>query len=170
MTSLPEHQNSNLFDLVGRVALVTGSNRGNGYAIAKGLNEVGAKVIRIDIAFDSKLNTDDYEFDLTNIAEIPSLIEKISSKHGRIDALINNAGVSISSANPYNDIGAYDKTLAVNLHAAFSLCSTVCPVMAANKGGAIVNITSLGAELAFPDNPSYQISSRAKTAYQGIGA
>ncbi len=158
MTFPPEHKNTNLFDLAGRVVLVTGSNRGNGFAIAKGLNEVGAKVIRIDIAFDSKLNTEDFEFDLTNLSQIPSLIENISSKYGRIDALVNNAGISIASANPYDDISAYDKTLSVNLHAAFSLCSAVCPVMAANKGGAIVNITSLGAELGFHDNPSYQIS------------
>jgi NAD(P)-dependent dehydrogenase (short-subunit alcohol dehydrogenase family) len=146
------------FSVSNRVVVITGSNRGNGFAIANGLSNAGAKVVRIDINFDNKLNTEDIEFDLTNQTKIKSLIENISKKYGRIDALVNNAGVSIASANPYADESTYEKTLSVNLHAAFAMCSAVCPIMANHKSGSIVNITSLGAELAFPNNPSYQIS------------
>jgi NAD(P)-dependent dehydrogenase (short-subunit alcohol dehydrogenase family) len=88
-----------LFSVKDKVILVTGSNRGYGYAIAEGLNKAGAIVIRIDLSFDTRSNTDDFEFDLANKIQIKSLVEKINKKYGRIDALVNNAGVSISSAN-----------------------------------------------------------------------
>jgi len=146
------------FSVHNRVVVITGSNRGNGFAIANGLSNAGAKVVRIDLAFTNKLNTEDIEFDLTSHKKIKSLVEDIAKKYGRIDALVNNAGISIASAYPYADEYSYEKTLSVNLHAAFAMCSAVCPIMASHKAGSIVNITSLGAELAFPNNPSYQIS------------
>ena len=146
------------FNVANRVVIVTGSDRGNGFAIANGLCNAGAKVVRIDLAFHSKLNTDDIEFDLTNQTKIKSLVDDIFVKYGRIDGLVNNAGISLASTNPYADAPIYEKTLSINLHAAFAMCSAVCPIMASNKSGSIVNITSLGAELAFPNNPSYQIS------------
>ena len=147
-----------LFNVVNRVVVITGSNRGNGFAMANGLSNAGAKVIRIDLAFDNKLNTNDIVFDLANQSQIKSLVKDITIKFGRIDALVNNAGVSIVSTSPYSDDSTYEKTLSINLHAAFAMCSAVCPVMAHQKTGSIINITSLGAELAFPNNPAYQIS------------
>jgi gluconate 5-dehydrogenase len=150
---------SDYFSLADRVVVVTGSNRGNGLAIANGLKNVGAMVVRIDLEFDSKLGTDDIIFDLSNRAGIKNLVGDIAKEYGRIDALVNNAGVSLASKSPYSDDDlTYDKTLSINLHAAFSMCSAVCPIMANEKAGSIVNITSLGAELAFPSNPSYQVS------------
>jgi gluconate 5-dehydrogenase len=146
------------FSVANRVVVITGSNRGNGFAIANGLSNAGAKVVRIDLTFNNKLNSEDIEFDLTNQKEIKSLVEHIAQKYGRIDGLVNNAGISLASANPYADESTYEKTLSINLHAAFTFCSSVCPIMASHKFGSIVNITSLGAELAFPNNPSYQIS------------
>ena len=58
------------FSVSNRVVVITGSNRGNGFAIATGLSNAGAKVVRIDLAFDNKLNTEDIEFDLTNQTKI----------------------------------------------------------------------------------------------------
>jgi hypothetical protein len=54
------------FSVANRVVVVTGSNRGNGFAIANGLRHVGAQVVRIDLAFDNKLDTDDVVFDLSD--------------------------------------------------------------------------------------------------------
>lgn len=86
------------------------------------------------------------------------MITKIVSDYGRIDALVNNAGISISSDYPYSDLETYNKTISVNLTSAFLLCGAVCPIMASQLKGAIVNITSIGAQLGFPDNPAYQVS------------
>ena len=82
-----------LFDVKDRVVVVTGSNRGNGLAIALGLSKVGATVIRVDLGFDEKIGTYDIEFDLSNSKEIGSLVKNVHNKYGRIDALVNNAGV-----------------------------------------------------------------------------
>jgi len=161
LSPYPENEfreRTNQFDITDRVVVVTGSNRGNGFAIANGLKNAGAKVVRIDLAFTNTLDTHDIDFDLTNHAEIKGLIHGVENKYGRIDAMVNNAGVSIASANAYDDLLTYEKTLALNLHSAFAMCAAVCPIMANQKSGSIINITSLGAELAFPDNPSYQIS------------
>ena len=147
-----------LFDVKDRVVVATGSNRGNGLAIALGLSKVGATVIRIDLGFDEKIGTYDIEFDLSNSKGIGSLVRNVHNKYGRIDALVNNAGVTIPSSNPYIDDAAYEKTMSINLHSAFVMCAAVCPIMAKNKSGSIINITSLGAELGFPNNPSYQMS------------
>ncbi len=146
------------FNVTDRVVIVTGSNRGNGLAIAEGLSGVGSKVIRIDLSFDSEVNSDDIVLDLSNLKEINNAVKEIAKKYGRIDALVNNAGISIASQDPYFDYSSYEKTLSINLHAAFVMSSSVCSIMASQNSGSIVNISSLGAELAFPNNPSYQIS------------
>ena len=149
---------SNLFDVNDRVVVVTGSNRGIGYAVANGLKAQNARVIRIGKNFESSIGTDDRILDLNRHSEIPKTITQIIADYGRIDALVNNAGVSITSEFPYSDLNSYDKTISINLTAAFLLCGAVCPVMASQSRGTIVNITSIGAQLGFPDNPAYQVS------------
>ncbi len=146
------------FDLSERNIIVTGSNKGNGLAIAKGLGELGAKIIRIDKKFNTKLKSDDYEFDLSELSKIPNLVSTLSKKYKKIYGLVNNAGITIPSQNPYKDYKSYNDTLNVNLHSVFILSSELCPIMAKNKIGSIINITSLGAHQGFKGNPSYQIS------------
>jgi NAD(P)-dependent dehydrogenase (short-subunit alcohol dehydrogenase family) len=147
-----------IFDLSKKNIIVTGSNRGNGLAISKGLIKAGAKVIRIDKKFNTNLNSDDYQFDLSKISEIPNLVLMLSKKYKKIFGLVNNAGITVATDNPYKDFKAYEETLNVNLHSVFVLSSEICPIMAKNKDGSIINITSLGAHLGFEGNPSYQIS------------
>tara|TARA_B100000768_G_scaffold170310_1_gene176608 strand:- start:10934 stop:11665 length:732 start_codon:yes stop_codon:yes gene_type:complete len=147
-----------LFDLSNRNIIVTGSNRGNGLAIANGLIDAGANVFGIDLEIDNKHNFKQFKVDLTNIDKVNDLIDQIALKYGAIKGLVNNAGVSLASENPYNDSLLYRKTLEVNLNAVFFLTSKVCEMMKKSGGGSVINITSLGADLGFPDNPSYQIS------------
>lgn len=146
------------FDLTGKIIIVTGSNQGNGFAISKGLVEAGAKVVRIDKEFNTILNSDDYKFDLSKIEKIPDLISDISKKYKKIFGLVNNAGITIPTSNPYKNFKAYKETLNINLDSIFVLCSVMCPILAKNKTGSIVNITSLGAHIGFEGNPSYQVS------------
>lgn len=149
-----------LFDVTDKVVVVTGSARGNGLAIARGFAEARARVVRVDLQFDESSRiavADDKAFDLREHHRIPDLVGDIIARYGRIDALINNAGVSISRQDPY-EISVLEETISVNLRASYKLCGVVCPIMASQGAGSIVNITSLGAELGFPDNPSYQVS------------
>ena len=148
----------NLFSVKSKVVIITGGNRGNGFALAKGLAELGAIIIRIDLEFDNNLNTNDIIFDISKTEEIKKIVVDINNQYGKIDGLINNAGVSIQSEKPYEDFLNYQKTLSINLNAAFAFSSSVASIMSNRGKGSIINITSLGAERGFPSNPSYQIS------------
>lgn len=138
--------------------MVTGSNQGNGLAIAKGLELAGAKVVCIDCKFDNHSSESHIRFDLNEHEKIPDLIKKIVTRFGQIDGLVNNAGITIDSKHPYSDLQSFEKTLSINLTAGFVISSEVCKAMELQSYGSIINITSLGAELGFPNNPSYQAS------------
>ena len=95
--------------------------------------------------------------DLRDKIDIDRLVSTVVEESGCIDVLINNAGVSLSSDNCYNE-DIWDRTFEINLKGAFLLSSKVAEVMKKKNKGSIINITSLGAELGFPDNPSYVAS------------
>ena len=147
----------NYFSIKNKKIIVTGGNRGNGLAISKGLIDNGALVIRVDKSFDDQIGSHDFICDLSSMEAIRKLIHELKNHTQVIDGLVNNAGISLQSDNPYSDYDAYQKTISVNLNAVFYLTSEVIPFMK-NKGGSIINITSLGAHLGFPNNPAYQIS------------
>jgi len=127
--------------------------------IAAGFYEYGAKVIRIDLNLKKhKLyKFDDYIIDLTKQKLVDRCVNEIKHKYGRIDVLINNAGVTTNSTNFYDE-KILKKTLSVNLIAAYNLSNKVCNIMSKRKKGSIINITSLAAERGFIGNPAYQVS------------
>lgn len=154
-----------LFLVKDKVVIITGAGREIGRAIAEAMAERGALVYCVDILFTHRIpqNLKDYLFekkcDITNVTEFKKICNAIFKKHRRIDVLINNAGLTY----PKNNTGMYpkylwDKTINVNLTAAFTCSQIVCEYMAKNKKGAIINITSLNAERAFPGNPAYVAS------------
>ena len=151
--------NKKLFNIKNFVTIVTGSGRGIGLKIAEGFYEYGAKVIRIDLNLKKhKLyKFDDYIIDLTKQKLVDRCVNEIKHKYGRIDVLINNAGVTTNSTNFYDE-KILKKTLSVNLIAAYNLSNKVCKIMSKRKKGSIINITSLAAERGFIGNPSYQVS------------
>lgn len=149
------------FSVNKKVFIVTGSSSGNGLAISNGLIDEGATVIAIDkeSVHGSKFSNF-FQLDITDKKELDKTIKTIFEKFGIIDGLVNNAGISISSNNPYHET-TISKTLSVNINAPLYLSWKVAEKMKESKGGSIVNICSLGAHLAFPGNPSYQISKAA---------
>ena len=151
--------NKKLFNIKNFVTIVTGSGRSIGLKIAASFYEYGAKVIRIDLNLKKhKLyKFDDYIIDLTKQKLVDRCVNEIKHKYGRIDVLINNAGVTINSTNFYDE-KILKKTLSVNLIAAYNLSNKVCKIMSKRKKGSIINITSLAAERGFIGNPSYQVS------------
>jgi len=153
-----------IFNIKSKVVVVTGSGRGNGKAIADGFLKRGSLVCGIDIHFEElEKEYENYfkiSFNLEELDKIPELVKIIYNRHRRIDVLINNAGISLSGENPYNE-ELLEKTLTVNLKAPYILSYHVAKVMSKKKAGSIINITSLGASLGFPDNPSYQVSKSA---------
>ncbi len=148
---------TNLFDLSGKIALVTGASRGIGEAIAKLLAEQGAHVIVSSRKIDGcqlvadKINNaggsaEALACHVGNMEQIENTFAFIKEKFGKLDILVNNA-----ATNPYfghildTDLGAYSKTVDVNIRGYFFMSIEAGKLMRANGGGAIVNTASVNA-------------------------
>jgi 2-deoxy-D-gluconate 3-dehydrogenase len=156
------------FNLEGRVALVTGSGTGIGAAIARGLARAGADVICNDRTDEAARTSEEIRglgrrsnslgADLSQRAAQDDLVERSIREFGRIDFLINNAGIiRRTPAADYSD-DDWDMVLEINLTAPFRLARKVGKLMLEQKRGRIVNIASL---LAFQGGilvPSYAAS------------
>ncbi|SFT84909.1 gluconate 5-dehydrogenase [Actinopolyspora lacussalsi subsp. righensis] len=159
---------SELFDLTGRVALVTGSSRGIGNAVAKGLAEAGATVVlngrdrqRAAEARDALraavpgAECDVVCFDVTDEAEVVEGVAEISHRHGGIDVLVNNAG--FQHREPMFDLSVerWEEVLRTDLTSAFLVGRTVARDMVRRGSGRIINICSVQTELARPSIAPY---------------
>lgn len=146
---------TNLFDLTGKVALVTGASRGIGEAIAHLLAQHGAHVIvssrKIDgceavasAIRDKGGKASALACHVGEMAQIEATFETIKSQFGTLDILVNNA-----AANPYfghildTDLAAYDKTVDVNLRGYFFMSVTAGNMMKQQGGGVILNTASV---------------------------
>src|SRR5258708_36481547 len=148
---------ASLSDLSGRVALVTGPSRGIGSAIAGLLAEHGAQVVlssrkQADLDAEAERINARYPERATPIAahagrpeDLESLVKEVMERFSRIDILVNNA-----ATNPYfgpligAELGAWDKTFEVNLRGVFLLTKLVYEASMEARGGAIVNVASIG--------------------------
>jgi len=145
-----------LFDLTGRVALVTGGTRGLGRAILRTLALAGADVVVASRKQDSCQEAADEVRALGRHAlahcchvghwdEIQGLVDAACDEFGRIDILVNNAGLAPTYPNPQGVTEElWDKTIGVNLKGPFRLMALVGEQMLARGGGSIVNISSIG--------------------------
>ena len=151
---------TNIFSLKGATAIVTGAGRGNGWAIAKGLYEYGARVLSIDLVHEETLDAPHFHQiigDARDTAFIKRICEQAYTKGSGRDILVNNAGITQVKEGKYPR-KAWDETLAINLTAAFEWTREAAEWMKKAQGGSIINITSLGASLGFPNNPAYVAS------------
>lgn len=155
----------NLFSIKDKVVLITGGGRGIGFHLANNMAIRGAYVYCIDIKFQKKIRTAtvanlfQINCDLTNKKKFEKVCNRIFTKHKKIDVLINNAGVTFpETGTEFYPEKHWDKTLAVNLTSAFNCSQTVIKYMIENNHGSIINITSINAELGFPNNPAYVAS------------
>jgi NAD(P)-dependent dehydrogenase (short-subunit alcohol dehydrogenase family) len=137
------------FDLTGRVALVTGGTRGLGRAIIRTLAQAGADVVvssrKQDACEEAAREVRAHCCHVGHWDELDGLVDAAYAEFGRVDVLVNNAGIAPTYPNPQGVTEElWDKTLAVNLKGPFRLTSLVGERMVAGDGGSIVNITSIG--------------------------
>ncbi len=148
-----------LFDLVGKIALITGGTHGLGMAMAKGLGKAGATIVinghssqqKIDDALaiykNEGINAVGYKFDVTNETEVVSNIAAIQREVGLIDILVNNAGIIKRTPLEHMEVADFKQVIEVDLVAPFIMSKHVVQGMIERKSGKIINICSMMSEL-----------------------
>ena len=152
------------FGLQGRVVIVTGAAQGIGEACARRFAREGARVVIADVAdargqaLADELQAEYRHCDVGDKAQVDALVAQVLAAHGRIDVLVNNAG--IFKAADFLDVteADFDAVLRVNLKGAFLVGQAVARVMAQAGRGAIVNMSSVNSVLAIPSIASYNVS------------
>jgi NAD(P)-dependent dehydrogenase (short-subunit alcohol dehydrogenase family) len=152
------------FGLQGRVCIVTGGAQGIGEACARRFAREGAPVVIADIAdargqaLAEELGALYVHCDVGEKGQVEALVARCLAAHGRIDVLVNNAG--IFKAADFLDISEadFDAVLRINLKGAFLVGQAVARVMAQAGRGAIVNMSSVNGVLAIPNIASYNVS------------
>jgi NAD(P)-dependent dehydrogenase (short-subunit alcohol dehydrogenase family) len=127
--------------LEGKVAVVTGGAQGIGRAIAVGLAAEGAEVVIADL----KPPEGGIRADVANEDDVRQVVDETVDRHGRLDILVNNAGLYASLAmRPFTEIplDEWRQVMDVNVASMFLTCRAAVPVMRAQGGGKIVNISS----------------------------
>jgi NAD(P)-dependent dehydrogenase (short-subunit alcohol dehydrogenase family) len=155
---------NNIFSIKGLVAIVTGASRGIGATIANGLNEAGADVYgigrsNVPIMEQEEILYNYEKCDINNTVEFKKFCKNIFNVTGRIDILVNAAGISIIDNERMDYLDYFDNTIKTNLRSAFSCSKIVSDYMfLSESGGSIINITSIAGQIGFPNNPAYVAS------------
>lgn len=155
-----------LFDIEGKIALITGSGRGLGLCYAKGYLKAGATVILNDVVQKdldetvAQLRSEGYNaygycFDVSDEEAVKTAVDRMEQEVGPIDILINNAGIHRRAPLEEMTAANWRKVIDVNLTSAFLVGQAVALHMIKRGKGKIINITSLNAELARTNIANY---------------
>jgi gluconate 5-dehydrogenase len=155
-----------LFDLTGKTALITGSSRGLGLTIARGLAMAGATVVlngtqqppleqAVESLREQGLEASGRCFDVTDAQAVAASVEAIEREIGPIGILVNNAGLQRRAPFLEMSLDDFRKVLDVNLTGAFIVGQSVARRMVARRSGKIINILSLNAVMARPSLANY---------------
>ena len=156
-----------VFKLDGRVALITGGNRGLGFAMARALAEAGADVVvtsrqlekaeqsAIALAEATGRRTLGLAVDVTEAQQVETMISSILQAFGRIDILVNNAGINIRKPIEEFDEASWDRVQETNLKAPFLCSRAVAGYMKQQRWGRVINIASMMGLTALPERSAY---------------
>jgi NAD(P)-dependent dehydrogenase (short-subunit alcohol dehydrogenase family) len=169
-----------------RIAIVTGGNRGIGFEICRQLARRGLRVIltsrgaangraAVKQLTGEGLDLDYHEMDVTSASDIKSLAEYLAMQYGRLDALVNNAGVLLDPRGSRfldSKVRTYRDTFETNFFGPLQLCQALVPIMKQNGYGRIVNVSSGMGQLFDMGNssPAYRVSKTALNALTRIVA
>jgi 2-deoxy-D-gluconate 3-dehydrogenase len=160
---------TSMFDLSGKVAIVTGGNGGIGLGMARGLAEAGAGIAVVG-RNEAKSNAAVADLrsrgvkaisviaDVTDKAAVANMVERVSRELGRIDILVNNAGINIRKPPHTLDPEEWDSVIKTNLTSAFLCSQAAYPAMKQAGGGKIINIGSMMSIFGASFAPAYAAS------------
>jgi gluconate 5-dehydrogenase len=160
------------FQLDGRRALITGSSRGIGFELAKGLGLVGATVVINDRNAEKAkaaarrleeagIRAEIAVFDVTRLEQVQEAVGAHEADHGAIDILLNNAGIQRRAPLEDYALADWNELMRVNLDGVFQVSQTVARHMIPRRRGKIINICSVQSELARPTITPYAASKGA---------
>jgi NAD(P)-dependent dehydrogenase (short-subunit alcohol dehydrogenase family) len=161
---------SKMGPLAGQVAVVTGAGRGIGAAIARSLAALGADTVLCGRNTDSLQSTAEaigksggsakaVSCDVTSLASVEAAAQRVESLFGRVDILINNAGIA-GFGGPLHQLApeAWDQILNTNLRGVFYAIRAFAPAMIRARSGHIINISSIAGKNALPNGAAYAAS------------
>jgi 2-dehydro-3-deoxy-D-gluconate 5-dehydrogenase len=157
-----------MFDLSGKVALVTGGNGGIGLGMARGLAAAGALVViagrdaaKSQRAVDSLLaqggRAEAMEADVTDETSVAALFEEIGRRHGALHIVVNNAGTTLRKPAHQMSLAEWNQVMDTNLTSTFLCCRSAHPWLA-RQGGKVINVGSMLSIFGAPYAPSYGAS------------
>lgn len=167
--------------LTGQVAIVTGGGSGLGEATCHALAEAGATVLVVDVSGaqaervarevrDKGWPAVALVADVKNPDDVQSVVDVATTEHGRIDVLVNSAGIDHTVAIERMTIEQWDEVIAVNLRGPFLFCKAVLPVMKRQGRGHIVNVASTAAKRAWGQAAAYHASKWGLVGFtRGLG-
>ena len=152
------------FGLAGRVCLVTGGAQGIGEACVRRFVHDGARAVLVDVddaqgqALAAELGATFIHCDVGDKAQVDAMVARCMADFGRIDVLVNNAGIFKAADFLEVSEADFDAVLRVNLKGSFLVGQAVARHMAQTGGGAIINMSSVNGVLAIPNIASYNVS------------
>lgn len=162
-----------LFKLNGQVAMIVGGNRGLGLSMAHALAEAGASISLAardkdvnesavkELQEEHGINVVSNYCDVTDEASVKEAVQKTVDHFGKIDILINSAGINIRGAIENLSVEDFNKVQQVNVTGSWIACREVVPVMKKNNYGRIINIGSMLSVTAIPERTPYATSKGA---------
>ena len=168
-----------LFDLSGRVAIVTGGSRGLGAEFAEGLAEAGASVMLcarrdewllpgVEALRGRGFTADAMRCDVSSETDVQAVVDATLERFGRIDILVNNAGISWGERPEAMTLPQWQKVIDVNLTGAFICSQTAGRVMIERQYGRIINIASIAGLQGNVNGPYYAGYAASKAGLMGL--
>ena len=161
------------FDLTGRVALVTGGSKGLGNAMAAGLASAGADIVLTSrdeseaeeaaaaIAKEYAVKAFGAAADVTDEDAVRAVIGRVQQQFGRLDILINNAGINVRGPIEELDYEAFRSVQAINVDGLWRMCKAAAPLLEESETGRVINMGSTLSVVGLPDRTPYAASKGA---------
>jgi 2-dehydro-3-deoxy-D-gluconate 5-dehydrogenase len=155
-----------MFDLTGRIALVTGGNGGIGLGMARGLGQAGATVLVVGRNAEKSasalrelsalgIRAESLPCDVREEAAVQQLFAEVGRRHGRLDILVNNAGTTVRKPPQDFTLDEWNTVMDVNLTSAFLCSRAAYPLMLKAGSGKVINIGSMMSIFGAPYAPAY---------------